>query len=221
MITPSDKTYQSTKQIILGKEEMNPDFKPLANFINTKFDVRVVNIIYDHIDSKGEPRLRICFEFDYEHRSFNANDVNEPIYNFDKKKQQIIAEKFGQLVDTKRYKAKNVWVIYSAFEPIAKIEANEKISKEELDKLQKQLNNKDIWTISRLFSGATIFLYTDEQLKFYENSPLKKEWADKYFEILNAYNEFGYFKRDTFDIFLDSKENFDKNYDSNWWYYYK
>lgn len=218
---PSDKTYQRTKQIMLGNKKMNPDFKPLADFINVKFDVRVVNIIYDHIDHKGTPRLNICFEFDYERNSFNANDINESIYNFDKEKQQVIAEKFGQLVDKKPYDAKNVYVIYSAFEPIAKIEANEKISEEELDDLQIQLDNKEIWTITRLFSGATIFLYTDEQLKFYENNPLKKEWADKYFEILNAYNEFGYFKRDTFDIYLDSKDNFDKNYDSNWWYYYK
>ena len=52
-------------------------------------------------------------------------------------------------------------------------------------------------------------------------SPLKKEWADKYFEILNVYDKFGYFKRDTFEIYLDSKENFDKNYTGSWWYYYK
>jgi hypothetical protein len=58
-------------------------------------------------------------------------------------------------------------------------------------------------------------------LKRYENSPLKKEWADKYFEILNVYDKFGYFKRDTFEIDLDSKENFDKNYNGSWWYYYK
>ncbi|MDR2929130.1 MAG: hypothetical protein LBV41_13170, partial [Cytophagaceae bacterium] len=59
------------------------------------------------------------------------------------------------------------------------------------------------------------------QLKFYEKSPLKKEWADKYREILRQHDEFGYYKRGRFNIYLDSKENFDKNYNSNWWYYYK
>ena len=73
----------------------------------------------------------------------------------------------------------------------------------------------------RFSSRATFFLHTDELLKLYENSSIKKEWADKYFEVLNVYNEFGYFKRDTFEIFLDSKENFDKNYEGRWFYYYK
>ena len=98
------------------------------------------------------------------------------------------------------------------------IEATEKIS---LEKFQKQFDNRDIWTISRLFTGVTIFLYTDEQLKFYESSPIKKEWADRYFDLLKTYDKFGYYHREKFDIYLDSKENFDNNYNSNWMYYYK
>lgn len=34
-----------------------------------------------------------------------------------------------------------------------------------------------------------------------------------------AYNEFRYFKREEFNINLDSKENFDHNYEGNWFYY--
>ena len=87
--------------------------------------------------------------------------------------------------------------------------------------LKTELNCKDLWEISRCFSGTTFFLFTDEQLKQYENSETRKVWADKYFDLLEPYNEFGYFKRDNFNIYLDSKENFDNNYESNWYYYYK
>ena len=48
---------------------------------------------------------------------------------------------------------------------------------------------------------------------------MKKEWADKYFDLLDQYNEFAYFKREHFSVYLDSKENFDKNYESNYYYY--
>lgn len=41
------------------------------------------------------------------------------------------------------------------------------------------------------------------------------------FDILKQYDIFKYFERRTFKISLDSKENFDKNYQSNWYYYYK
>jgi hypothetical protein len=138
MITPSDKTYKKTKQIMLGQGKMNIDFKPLADFIDTKFNVRVINIIYEHIDSKGNPKLDIHFEFEYEKRSF-AIKPNEACSSFNGKKKRIIAEKFGQLADIQKYQTKDVWVTFSAFEPIAKIEVNESVSREELDKLQKRL----------------------------------------------------------------------------------
>lgn len=217
---PSDKTYQSTKEIILGSRVMNPDFKPLADFIDKKFNVKVINIIYGFIDSKKTPRLEICLEFESEKNSF-YRDKNDRFSNFDKKKQQIIAEKFEQLADKKKYKTKNIWVFYSAFEPVAKIEAIEKIPQEQINKLKKELANNELWEISRGFSRTTFFLNTNEQVKRFENSPLKRKWTDKYFEILKTYDEFAYFSRDKFDIYLDSKENFDNIYQSNWYYYYK
>lgn len=74
---------------------------------------------------------------------------------------------------------------------------------------------------SRAFGEPTFFLYTDEQVKHYENSDMRKEWANRYFDLLAPYDEFGYFTREKFNIFLDSKENFDTNYSGNWYYYYK
>jgi hypothetical protein len=53
------------------------------------------------------------------------------------------------------------------------------------------------------------------------NNGMKKFLAEKYFEILKPYDEFNYFKKETFSVNLDSKENFDNNYESNWYYYYK
>jgi hypothetical protein len=203
----SDTRYQSTKQIMLGNEQMNPDFKPLAGFINTEFEVSVVNMFYGYPKAKGDTTLDIWFEFEREMRNFN--EAPERRFSlFDEKKQKIIAGKFGHLVDKKRYDTENIWVIYSDFESGAKAEANESVSEKELRKLKKQLDNRDIWNIVTDFASVTFYLYTDKKVKFYENSPIKKEWADKYFDILNKYNEFGYFKRDIFDIYLDSKKNF-------------
>lgn len=215
MLSAADKSYQETKKIMLGKEKMNADFKPLADFIDNSFHVKVVNIVYDTIRT-GLARLNICFEFEHESRSFKVN--GEPCTNFDERKQQMIANKFEQIADNEKYKTKDIFIFFSAFKPVAMMEATNKIS---LEKLQKQLDNKDIWTISRLFTAVTFFLYTNEQLKFYENSPSKKEWADNCFNLLKINDKFNYFIRNEFDICLDSKENFDNNYNSNWMYYYK
>jgi len=87
--------------------------------------------------------------------------------------------------------------------------------------LKKKLDDENLWEISRAFSGVTFFLYTDEQVNCYEHSIMKELWTNNYFSILKPYDQFGYFKRGDFNIYLDSKENFDTNYASNWYYYYK
>ena len=232
---PSDKEYKATKQIMLGNSIMNPDFNKLANFIDQTFGVKTINIIYDTFDKEKRPRLNICFEFQWEKQSFNENNGQ---YNFDAEKQKLITDKFRQIKEQKiaeekgffdfftkpkneKYKTNDVWIYYSAFEPIARIEANENVPQAEVVQLKEKLNNKDIWEISICFSGTTFFVYTDQQIKQYENSPSRRIWADRYFDLLEPYNEFGYFKRDNFSVYVDSKENFDTNYQSNWYYYYK
>lgn len=232
---PSDKAYQSTKEILLRRATMNPDFTPLAEWIDHTFQVKTVNIVYDTFDKGLRPRLNICFEFEREKRRFDEENG----FNFDAKKQQMIADQFRQILQEQKiikgkrwfdrllpsqrekYKTDDVWVIYSAFKPIARIEANENITVRSIARLKNELNHPDLWEISRGFSTTTFFVYTDDQVRQYENSEVRRYWADKYFDLLEPHNEFGYFKRDTFNIYIDSKENFDKNYQGNWYYYYK
>lgn len=236
MISPSEKEYKQTKKIMLGKEILNPDFRPLADFIDETFDVRTINIVYDTIDKGTRPRIGIFFEYAHEKKGFYENNGH---VNFDSKKQKLIAEKFRQTIIDQglikkrglfdflgkfgkpKYQSDDIWVYYSAFEPIAKEDANGSVSKDKLIQLKNELKCEDIWEIVTYFSATIFFLYTDKQVKQYEKSEERKIWAEKYFDLLEPYNEFGYFKRNEFIVYLDSKENFDNNYDSNWYYYYK
>jgi hypothetical protein len=63
--------------------------------------------------------------------------------------------------------------------------------------------------------------YTDAQANAYAAEGKREEYARKYFEMLKPYDEFGYLSEDTFVVHFDSKQNFDENYQSNWYYYYK
>ena len=64
-------------------------------------------------------------------------------------------------------------------------------------------------------------MFTDEKVKEYDKPEIKSTWADKYFDFVKTFDEFNYFKRTDIQVYLDSKENFDKNFESNWFYYYK
>ena len=231
----SDKEYIETKRIVQGKATMLPEFRTLAEWIDKTYDVKTINIIYDTIDNGQRPRLQICFEFEKEKSKF----MNKGDFGMNKPKQQQIAYKFKELFknpnllkkssffdffrpkENVKYMTDNIWVIYGAFEPIAKMEAGSNIPNEKIIELKESLANVDLWEIHSMFSSATFFLHTDELVKKYKNSETLNIWTNKYFDLLDNYNEFGYFKRDSFSIYLDSKENFDNNYQSNWYYYYK
>ena len=63
-------------------------------------------------------------------------------------------------------------------------------------------------------------MHTEKQLKKYKDDKVTiEDWAKRYMEIIKRYDEYGYFNKD-YKIKLDSKENFDKNYNGNWYYYY-
>lgn len=221
MITPSDDTYQETRRIMLGQASLNPEFRPLAEWIDKSYGVRTINIIYDTIENGKRPGLEICFESESEKDGFR----NPATYLYDREKQQAIAENFKETILEQglaaKYLTEDIWVIFDAFERVARVEAVESIPEEKVAELKRQLKNPDLWTISRFNGVVTFFLYTDGQVKRYAQSTVKKEWADRSFDLIKSYDTFGYFSRDAFDIYLDSKENFDTNYSSNWFYYYK
>ena len=235
MIMPSDKEYTQTKRIKLGTDKMKPEFIPLAEWIDKLYGVKTINIIYDTLyDNK--PRVQICFEFEKEKNKFLTHDISY----FDKEKQILIAGKFKETIEQQglgkttnslltffkpeqngQYLTDNIFVIYGAFEPVAKQEATYKIKQGQTEEFIKSFNNPDIWTISIGFTVPTFFLYTDNKVKEYDKPEIKETWADKFCEFIKPFDEFNYFNRNDIQVYLDSKENFDNNYESNWYYYYK
>src|SRR6188474_3607860 len=139
MIVPSDSGYINTKFIKRGSERLDPVFQVLADWINLEFDALVLNIFYDKINTdKDRPRLNIIFEHEFERKRFFDN-----VGNFDSTKQEQIGNKFKEILSTefpyKNFDTKRLLVIFSAFEPVARIEVAWKIQKKEIEKLKHDL----------------------------------------------------------------------------------
>jgi len=237
MIVSSDQDYKETKLIKQGNSSINPDFKLLASWIDNNWKVKVLNVYYDvtiGTYNKPFPRLNIIFEELEDELKFRDSFLG----NFHSDKQRIIARKFDELVNGKsneqtisvwsyirpkqyKYNTQGLLVIFDAFKPIARDEANEQIPQSEVDDLKAELKNPDIWSISRFASSVTFFFYTQKQADTAKRGGYIELLTDKYFDVLKKHDEFNYFDRQTFSVSIDSKENFDKNYESNWYYYYK
>ncbi|SEC82602.1 hypothetical protein SAMN04489761_3694 [Tenacibaculum sp. MAR_2009_124] len=231
MIFTSDKSYKTAKAIKLGNTKIKEEFKLLAKWIDNKYKVKTLNIIFDYIDNKIScPRLQICLEFSKDKGSF----MNNRTFNWNKNKQKEIKNKFTELVDIEniskrsnwihkifgfRYNMTNLYVHFTDFESIAKIEANENIPKEKIEDLKLSLQNEGIWDIVPISSSVIYFLDTNQKVKECRDSNIHKKWNNQYFNILKEHDEFRYFKKGSFRIHLDSKENFEKKYNSNWYSY--
>jgi hypothetical protein len=215
MISPSDKEYTLTKAIKLGLDKLNSPFIDLANWIFNEFGVKPLNIMYDTLEHNTRPRLQIIFERYDDKKAFQKCKSPDTF-------KQLLANKFRSLIiNDMRYSPDNLLIICDYFEKTARYEANLKISVDRLERLRQDLNNNEIWTIQRNFSTGIFFFFTDEQLKQNSKQNYRSQLVSKYFSLIKEHDIFDYIKEEDFSVILDSKENFDKNYQSNWFYYYK
>jgi hypothetical protein len=218
MVSSSDKEYIESIAIKRGLKKLESPFSDLANWIKINFGVKPLNIVFDILEHNKQPRLQVIFERYNDNTSFKADNGLFP--NADR--QVIIQNAFRDFIKNyPKFTADNLYVIFNSFEPIAKEEANGKINNQKLENLKGELKGYPIWEIRRNFSTGIFFFYTDEQLSKYDNDDTKSRFKNEYLKIIKECDEFDYIDNLTFSIKLDSKENFDKNYQSNWFYYHK
>ncbi|CAM3103625.1 hypothetical protein [Flavobacterium frigoris] len=218
MVSSGDKEYIESKAIKKGLKTMNSPFSDLANWIEIRFGVKPLNIVYDILEHNKRPRLQVIFEKYNDIVSFKAENGLFP----NSERQSIVENAFRNLIrNDKKYFTDNLYVIFNSFEPIAKEEANSKINNLKLDKLKEDLKSEEIWEIRKNFNSGIFFFYTDEALNKNNNIETKQKFKNEYFQLIKECDEFGYLDEVNFSIKLDSKENFDNNYQSNWFYYHK
>jgi hypothetical protein len=220
MIVPTDAGYIETKRLKRDGRKPLPPFDELAEWISSQYHVEVLNLFYDKIIPDNRPRLTVIFESKKDELKFRKSALG----NFNRIDQKRIAEHFSRIVAAQnetRFSTDGLLVIFSSFEPVARMEANQSVSEADLKGLKKKLANPDLWTISRMFESVTFLFYTEEQIKKYEAAGLRDLYAREYSNLIQPHDEFGYFSQTGVSAFFDSKENFDKNYQGNWYYYYK
>jgi hypothetical protein len=216
--TPFDSEYKATKRIKQGKAHLAAPFGELASWISSTWHVTVLNAIYDERDSQCAPRLQIILE-----RQSDAARFHDGL-NFDEEMQRAVKSKFLEIIgrdNVARFDVDGLFVVFSAFAPLALEEADSKIPDKELKALKVRIGNPDLWEISRSFGNVTFFFFTDAQAKHYEAEGKRTEYARMYFDLLKLHDEFGYLEGNEYTIAFDSKQNFDENYHSNWFYYYR
>ncbi|MCD8741338.1 hypothetical protein LT679_12050 [Mucilaginibacter roseus] len=229
MITVFDDAYIQTKKVKQGASHMNPEMVPLADWMLKKYGVAPLNIIYTNTLNAGERTrtIEIIFEYCEQQKLFLENQfvlkgaIKKKILKFFKWNIDVRSENklLNWLLKPLPYFKNEPLVTSSSFMPLAIEEANSNISDEDIQLLKKQIAEIEIWRIVRNSTHAIFFFYTESNLKEFDNSAFKEKLSLKYFPLIKKYDEYNYITVYSISICLDSKENFDKKYGSNWFYY--
>jgi hypothetical protein len=234
MVHYTDEEYIDTELILAGKKEMNPKLQVLAKWISDEFDIEVIHLIVDYLKHLKRERLQIITKSSQESNCFKDN--KKELGNFDPVKQELVAKKYLEIVKGKSIgktsllsilkkdaypNSKELFVCSSAFNPIAREATISKLDKKELDSFKKDINIPELWEIQTSYGGLHIFLFTDEQIENFKDTELFNQVKSKFFEVVKKHDKYNLFDSNSFGIYIDSKENFDNNYESSWFYYYK
>ena len=233
---PDDPDYQSAKRVRRGEARIDPAFSGFVDRFRGAFGVPPLALNFDIVGKPGGgkmPRLGVVLERSAQHQSFLAGEYQ----NYDPEKQDSIVRMLvestakGDLrkayglspLRSRQFDwASEIFVYFEDFERTAKWDAHEQVQGEELESFLRALELGDQFWCTERFSGPPIvFVFTEKQAQDLRESDVQETWADLYFPIVQRHDEFGYLLREEIFIQVDSKQNFDENYSSNWYYYFK
>lgn len=213
MQTFSSSEYIQTKEIKRGSRKLNSPFLELQAWFHSEYDVKPINIIYEILSHSSQPRLSLIWENNDGSKFCDWKSFNE--------KEKVVINKFkslNQFID--EYPTENLFIINENFSYAALLEANSKVSDEEIKTLVGQLTIYGLWKVIKRQTTAVFFFNTKVQASEYSSPELINKFSNQYWSLVKKYDEFGYSTSFKGTILIDSKETIDKDYDGSLrWYF--
>lgn len=230
---PSDPASRKSRLAKQGQLVIDPAFETFVERFTAAFGFAPLWIEADTFKTPtgARARLDLCCEFsDQTRRIFG---LWAPNWTRQQRQAAKIATEtisaaswqllFGQDKPTDfADPSKAVWVVSSSFEEVALSEVHDAVSAPRTREFEEGLGlGTAFWCTNRLWGAPVVFVHTEAEAVELRHSGVLREWAKSYFEIAKKHDEFGYLRVEGIDIRVDSKENFDRKYESNWFYYWR
>ena len=212
-------TYNIVKKYKNNEIELDPVQKDFVDLLNKKYNAKILCYFYNYVIQNHEkrPRLDIVIERTKDYNKF----LDENLYFKTQIQNEIITEFKKLTVFNEIENNKKIFVSFHDFEENAIIEAHRHIKDEDLKKIAESIDKENIWIIKKFFQGITIFLYREKTISLKTQNTILELFKKQYFSKLKQYDEFNYCTSNSLNVKFDTKENFDKNYQGSWFYYFR
>lgn len=225
-----EQYYNATKEILLGKKVVRPEFKLFIEWFEKTYGVAIANIMFELVKYPNHriktpiPSLVIAFKYTKDFNKFYDKNL---LVN-DVEVKQLIGKEFKRILGEQGLRQEDVLkesdstaeitkniddyvaVDFHSFEYIENSYVKRNVPEAKIDALLDKINNEDIYKISNNYSGITIIFYTEKQVKKYRDTEQNEKWKDLFFELIQEHNQLVFFKRECLFISLNSKERMDK-----------
>lgn len=111
------------------------------------------------------------------------------------------------------------FVSYTAFAPVALNEAISRVPKKELRAFKERFSDAGLWHIELSFDWAIVMFYSEEDRLRAETNGTEERIREAWKEFLRPYDEFGVLDGFVPRVTFDSKEVFDRDFQSSWMRY--
>lgn len=244
MIWFDKKAFKDTYKILKQEKILEPIYVDLKQFIEETFDIKVYNIVLQPIRSslfakkirdsyfKNLKYKLICYVGSVTDREKMQTKIDVHLDKFpnahkmvnDREKQNVILNRFFDLSEkykfTIKVKKHEIWVDYFYWFSTDYLGfiVNSKVKKQVIDNiLSKYEKEANIWKIYTSGFGFYVFYQTDKDLIANRENGINENVKKVILLAIKELDEFDFYKEDY--IVFDSKENLDKNYSGNVYYY--
>ncbi len=221
MLFGNQKLYTAARDAKLGATSLSQTREQLRISIGEQYSISVRHIVYDQIGigpHPGRPRLNIIVD-----TAADYGVVHKDQFTPKRNVQDTIRRCFEKVVreNSADYDTENVHVVFDDFSAEAMGHAARQFRDSHSDDVVRQFRDAYVWTITGMDMHSIVFYLRDSDISTNDKNGSSRAIIKQCFDLIQAYDEFGYFMLSTFPITFDSKQRFDREYNSSWFYYFR
>jgi hypothetical protein len=215
--------YEQARAAKRGKRKLPQPLEELRHWVSENYGINVLTVFYDKIDlgpHEGEPRLTFVVDTakDYAKIHIDRLTIKPHI-------KECVLEKFSEITAAaaldNEYVTKNVLLLFDDFSNEAMGQAAERFRERYKKRLIKEFAPFHVWAIDGFSNLVVVFYLTDKDVQDNQANGSSEKIKQRCYELAKRYDEFDYFDQETFPIRFDSKENLNKKFAGNLFYYFR
>ena len=223
MLFGNKRLYEQTRKMKLGKRKLPHPLDELRRWVNEKYSINVLNVVFDRIDigpAEGRPRLNLIVDTADDYLRMHKDSFT-PKSNYKKS----ILKKFSDIIEEsglgEEYDTRDVHLIFNDFSDEAMRQASTQLLENDKEAIISKFAQFNIWDIFGFSKSIVVFYLMEKDLKENEGNGSNDLIKQECYQVVKRYDEFDCFQLDSFPITFDSKENLDNNYEGSLFYYFR